>query len=64
MTRRSAPRKSAITSPSRAAVYHRVSNEEQVEGYSLDARQRAIAAYCLAHGWEIVREYRDEGKSA
>ncbi len=48
----------------RAAVYHRVSSEEQVEGYSLDAQQRATAAYCLAHGWTLVHEYRDEGKSA
>ncbi len=48
----------------RAAVYHRVSSEEQVEGYSLDAQQRATAAYCAAHGWELMQEYRDEGKSA
>ena len=48
----------------RAAVYHRVSSEEQVEGYSLDAQQRATRAYCEAHGWDLVREYRDEGKSA
>ncbi len=48
----------------RAAVYHRVSSEEQVEGYSLDAQQRATTAYCAAHGWELIREYRDEGKSA
>ena len=48
----------------RAALYYRVSSEEQVEGYSLDAQQRAMAAYCQAHGWALVREYRDEGKSA
>ncbi|MDP9354723.1 MAG: recombinase family protein, partial [Chloroflexota bacterium] len=48
----------------RAAVYHRVSSEEQVEGYSLDAQQRSTTAYCAAHGWELVQEYRDEGKSA
>ena len=52
------------SAPSRAAIYHRVSSEEQVEGYSLDAQQRATKAYCEAHDWEIVREYRDEGKSA
>jgi site-specific DNA recombinase len=48
----------------RAALYVRVSSEEQVEGYSLDAQQRAGRAYCEAHGWELVREYRDEGRSA
>ncbi|HUG13972.1 MAG TPA: recombinase family protein [Thermomicrobiales bacterium] len=54
-----------ITSvPRRAALYIRVSSEEQVDGYSLDAQQRAGRAYCEAHGWEIVNEYRDEGKSA
>jgi len=48
----------------RVALYVRVSSEEQIEGYSLDAQQRATTAYCTAHGWEVVREYRDEGKSA
>ncbi len=64
MARRPTTRKSAPVGPSRAAVYHRVSSEEQVEGYSLDAQQRATTAYCQAHGWDLVREYRDEGKSA
>jgi DNA invertase Pin-like site-specific DNA recombinase len=41
-----------------------VSSEEQVEGYSLSAQERAIAAYCAAHGYEVVACYRDEGKSA
>ena len=48
----------------RAAIYHRVSSEEQVEGYSLDAQDRATRLYCEAHGWAITGEYRDEGKSA
>ncbi len=64
MTRRTTRPRPATTATVRAAVYHRVSSEEQVEGYSLDAQQRATSAYCLAHGWEVVREYRDEGKSA
>ena len=50
--------------PTRAALYYRVSSEEQVEGYSLDAQARACTLYCDAHGWTIVREYRDEGRSA
>lgn len=48
----------------RAALYFRVSTEEQVEGYSLDAQSRAGRLYCEAHGWDVVAEYRDEGKSA
>ncbi len=48
----------------RAAVYVRVSSEEQVEGYSLDAQVRSATMYCASHDWEIVQEYRDEGKSA
>jgi len=48
----------------RAALYYRVSSDEQVEGYSLDAQARAAQAYCVAQGWEVVQEYRDEGKSA
>ncbi len=50
--------------PSRAATYIRVSSEEQVEGYSLDAQTRAVKLYAEAHDWEIVHQYRDEGKSA
>lgn len=49
---------------SRVATYYRVSSAEQVEGYSLDAQQRAAHTYCESRGWQIVREYRDEGKSA
>jgi DNA invertase Pin-like site-specific DNA recombinase len=48
----------------RAVGYVRVSSEEQVEGYSLDAQQRAIQHYCDANGWTLVDEYRDEGRSA
>jgi site-specific DNA recombinase len=48
----------------RAALYERVSSEEQVEGYSLDAQDRAGRLYCDAHSWEVVQVYRDEGRSA
>lgn len=40
----------------RAATYYRVSSEEQVEGYCLDAQQRAARLYCEAKGWEVVNE--------
>src|SRR5262245_17366133 len=52
------------TATLRAAVYVRVSSEEQLEGYSLDAQRRAADQYCEAHGWTVVRTYADEGKSA
>jgi len=48
----------------RAALYERVSSEEQVEGYSLDAQDRAGRLYCEAHGWQVAQVYRDEGRSA
>src|SRR5215213_1058565 len=48
----------------RAAVYLRVSSEEQVVGYSLGAQERAAEALVHRHGWEIVARYCDEGKSA
>jgi site-specific DNA recombinase len=48
----------------RAALYIRVSTEEQAEeGYSLAAQERAGRAYALAHGWEVVRLFTDEGIS-
>jgi site-specific DNA recombinase len=50
--------------PQRVALYVRVSSEEQLEGYSLDAQLRAARAYCVDKGWEIVAEYVEEAKSA
>lgn len=49
----------------KAAIYVRVSTEEQVkEGYSLDAQEDRLRAYCISQEWEVVKVYRDEGKSA
>jgi site-specific DNA recombinase len=48
----------------RAALYGRVSDEEQVEGYSLDAQRRAFQALVQGRGWTAYREYMEEGKSA
>ncbi|MCJ7792240.1 MAG: recombinase family protein [Dehalococcoidia bacterium] len=48
----------------RAALYARVSSEEQVEGYSLDAQRRAFETLVEARGWTIYKEYIEEGKSA
>lgn len=48
----------------RAALYARVSSEEQVEGYSIDAQIRAFETLVEARGWTIYKEYIEEGKSA
>lgn len=56
--------KQSTSAAKRAALYVRVSSEEQVEGYSLSAQERAISAYCAFHEYEVVARYRDEGKSA
>ena len=49
----------------RAVGYVRVSTEDQArEGYSLEAQERSIRAYCEAKGWSLLRVYRDEGLSA
>jgi len=48
----------------RAALYARVSTEEQVQGYSLDAQRRAFATLVQARGWTAYKEYIEEGKTA
>ena len=48
----------------RAALYARVSTEEQVEGYSIDAQRRAFTTLCESRQWTPYREYIEEGKSA
>ena len=48
----------------RAGLYARVSTEEQVEGYSIDAQRRAFHALCQGKGWDASSEYIGEGKSA
>lgn len=48
----------------RAALYARVSSEEQVEGYSIDAQRRAFQTLVEARGWIACKEYVEEGRSA
>jgi len=48
----------------RAGIYYRVSSDEQVDGFSLDAQKRILTDYCAAKGWPVADEYADEGKSA
>ena len=48
-----------------AAIYIRVSTEEQAkQGISLKAQEEALQNYAKALGYEILKIYRDEGKSA
>ena len=48
----------------RAVGYIRVSDPSQVEGHSLDAQERLFRELCKTRGWEAMKVYRDEGKSA
>lgn len=49
----------------RAALYPRVSTEEQVlHGYSLDTQEVELVKYAQEKGYKIVGIYRDEGFSA
>ena len=50
--------------PIRAAIYTRVSTEDQAkEGFSLDAQLEKLRSYCKAKDWSIAGEYVDEGYS-
>lgn len=63
--RTSAPEKGGrLPAASRAAGYIRVSDESQVDGFSLDAQRREIERYCGQRGYELVAFYADEGVSA
>jgi DNA invertase Pin-like site-specific DNA recombinase len=48
----------------RVAIYTRVSDRSQVDGYSLDDQLRACREYAAARGWIVVHVYTDEGRSA
>ena len=46
----------------RAAVYIRVSSQEQaIEGYSIPAQREKLSAFCVAHDWIIADFYTDGG---
>lgn len=48
----------------RYAAYVRISSEEQVGNFSLDAQKREITAWVTAKGGILVKVYEDEAKSA
>jgi site-specific DNA recombinase len=47
----------------RYAAYIRVSHEEQVNGYSLDAQRREIQTWITAKGGALTKVYAEEGES-
>lgn len=48
----------------RAVIYTRVSTEEQaIEGFSLQAQKKEIIDYCNRYNFEVVKVYEDEGIS-
>jgi len=48
----------------RVAGYIRVSTDEQLDGYSLSAQEKAIYDFASLKGWQVVTIYREEGRSA
>jgi site-specific DNA recombinase len=48
----------------KAVVYIRVSSLSQVDGHSLDAQERLFFDLCKNRGWQPMKIYREEGKSA
>jgi site-specific DNA recombinase len=57
-------KKRKVSTGNRAAGYIRVSDESQVQGYSLDAQRTEIARWCERNGYQLVQVYADEGVSA
>ena len=54
-----------IQQPHQAAViYARVSSEEQVQGYSIQAQLRAGREWAEKNGYTVAKEYLEEGQSA
>jgi DNA invertase Pin-like site-specific DNA recombinase len=47
----------------RYAAYVRISSEDQVGNFSIDAQQRAIEAWVAAKGGVLVQMYKDEAQS-
>jgi len=48
----------------KAALYIRVSSDEQVFGFSIDAQRDALQEHCRQHNISIFKCYVEEGKSA
>jgi hypothetical protein len=47
-----------------AAIYIRVSTEEQTEGWSLEAQRELCTRLALQRGWSVYKVYEEPGQSA
>src|SRR5215510_7790063 len=47
-----------------AVIYARVSSEEQVQGYSIQAQLQACRDWAVKNGYIVAKEYLEEGHSA
>lgn len=65
MTRKTNPQQTVIDldNATRAAIYTRVSTDEQVNGYGLDVQNAKTEAMATVKGWTITRVYSDDGLS-
>ena len=53
-----------MSTPNRVAIYARVSTQEQaLEGVSIEAQLAALKAYAKSQDWEVIDEYIDGGYS-
>jgi len=43
-----------------AAIYVRVSTDDQVDGFSLDEQQERCEAYARSQGWDVAGVWRRE----
>lgn len=55
--------KNKIKDEALVALYIRVSTDAQVDGYSIDAQEERLVAYCKAMGWSNYKIYTDPGFS-
>lgn len=50
--------------PVRAAIYLRISQDREMGGLAIDRQRADCGRIAKDRGWEIVREYVDQSKSA
>lgn len=48
----------------RAVLYLRVSERDQVDGYSLDVQDRLCREWCARNGYEVAEVFSEQGESA
>ena len=47
-----------------AAIYVRVSSQDQVDNYSLSTQEKRCRDYCAENSWPVAQVFREEGESA